>query len=574
VNSGATVACVLAAQLLVAVASVATPVPADDRADLSIAIRQGSLPAVRAVVDKNPSLVTSADASGFTPLHIAATAGSVEIVEYLLQRGADIEARTPGGQTPLFQTVPLVSEQAFAYLRGNGANLNARDNEGKTILDFALSWQRPAMVELILAQGFVVDAHGPAARDMLEQAANAGIASLVTALVAKDAPVDLERPDGTTLLHSAARGGLAAFAERLLKAGARVDERDLHGLTPLHIAAFYGRDAVVPVLLSGGASPDARTPDGQSPRQVAEKRGHAATAAMLAAKGRPPEPVAFPALAGAYLGQPDPGSVPRLFAPGMVSSEEHETNITFTPEGGELCFSRINAEQTRRSLLFMHVENGRWTAPEPATFSSGGADFEGSYSTDGQRLFFSSNRSLQPGAVKRDMDLWVVDRAGLGWSEPRNLGPAVNGPSNEYMPSADRDGTLYFERYGLNVARWNNGEYAAAQPVGAEITNVSNMGHPFVAPDGSYLLFDARPSGSSKMVLFASYCLKDGTWSQAVRLFDHADTRDYESCPTVSPDGKFLFFGRDHDIYWVSAAIIETLRPQNAPGPEAGVHAK
>jgi hypothetical protein len=63
--------------------------------------------------------------------------------------------------------------------------------------------------------------------------------------------------------------------------------------------------------------------------------------------------------------------------------------------------------------------------------------------------------------------------------------------------------------------------------------------------------------------LFASYLLKDGTWSQAVRLFERADPREYESCPTVSPDGRFLFFGRDHDIYWVRAAIIEELSPSN-----------
>jgi len=88
---------------------------ADDRTDLSLAIRQGNLAAVRRIVEKNPALVTSADDAGFTPLHIAATAGRVDIVDYLLGRGADIEARTAGGQTPLFQTVPLVSQQTFVH---------------------------------------------------------------------------------------------------------------------------------------------------------------------------------------------------------------------------------------------------------------------------------------------------------------------------------------------------------------------------------------------------------------------------------------------------------------------------
>ena len=89
-----------------------------------------------------------------------------------------------------------------------------------------------------------------------------------------------------------------------------------------------------------------------------------------------------------------------------------------------------------------------------------------------------------------------------------------------------------------------------------------NLGHPFVAPDGSYLVYDARRPGSGKSLLFISYRLKDGSWSQGVRVFDQDDAREYESCPTVSPDGKFLFFGRDHDIYWASAAFIEQRRPR------------
>jgi hypothetical protein len=210
------------------------------------------------------------------------------------------------------------------------------------------------------------------------------------------------------------------------------------------------------------------------------------------------------------------------------------------------------------------VERDRWPAPLPVPFRAGGADFEGAYSVDGRRLFFSSDRALQAGGPrKRDMDLWVVERVAGGWGEPRNLGPAVNGQSSEYMPSVDREGNLYFERNGLNVARWQNGGYLPAEKIGPGITNVLNLGHPFVAPDGSYLVYDARRPGSGKSLLFISYRLKDGSWSQGVRVFDDDGAREYESCPTVSPDGKFLFFGRDHDIYWASAAFIEKRRPRD-----------
>jgi ankyrin repeat protein len=537
---------------------------ADDRADLSLAIRQGNLAAVRSIVEKNPTLVTSADGSGFTPLHIAATAGRVDIIEFLLGRGADLEARTPGGQTPLFQTVPLVSQQAFVYLLEKGATLNARDGQGRGILQFALSWRRPAMVDLILSRGFVVDVQGAAAQEMLDQAANTGIESLVAALLARGAVPDTGIRHGTTMLHSAARGGLDGFAAALLKQGAKVDARDDHGLTPLHVAAIYGSEAVARVLVARGADIEARGTDGRSARNLAAPRSPGIDA-MLAAKGARAGPPTFPVVTGPYLGQAAPDLAPRIFAPGIISSEEHETNITLAPDGRELCFSRINADQSRRWLMFMKFEDGRWTPPSPAPFALGITEFEASYSPDGRRLFFVSDRPVAPdGAPRRDTDVWVVERSGAGWGQPRNLGAAVNGPSNEYMPSADRDGNLYFERYGLNVARWRNGAYLPAEPVTA-ITNVTNLGHPFVAPDGSYLIFDARPPGNSGAgpagVLFVSFRQKDGGWSPAVRIFSDSDTREYESCPTVSPDGKWLFFGRDHDIYWAGAEIIARRRP-------------
>ncbi len=548
---------------IAAAAAVAAGPQGNDRTDLSLAIRQGNFAAVRAIVEKNPALVKSGDDSGFTPLHIAATAGRVEIVEYLLERGADLEARTAGGQTPLFQTVPLASEQAFERLLEKGANLNARDDRGQNILQFALTWRRPAMVELILQHGFSPDTGGMAAQEMLDEAANTGIESLVTTLVSRGATIEPGTRNGTTLLHSAARGGLPGLADRLLKLGARPNDRDRHGLTPLHLAAYYGRAAVVPVLLAAGADIDARAPDGRSARDLAQHGGQPDTVALLAARGAKAGPAVFPPLTGPYLGQPKPGLVPRLFAPGIVSSEEHETNIAFTPDGRELCFSGVSTDQSRRWIRFMRLERGRWTTPTPAPFGSRGADFEASYAAGGRRLFFSSNRPLEKGGrPKRDMDVWMVEREGAGWGEPKNLGPAVNGESNEYMPSVDRDGNLYFERYGLNVARWQNGAYLPATHV--EIAGAVNPGHPFVASNGAYLLFDARPAASGtagpSSVLFVSFRREDGSWSPAARLFESSDTREYESCPTVSPDGQYLFFGRDHDIYWISAKVIDARR--------------
>ena len=85
----------------------------------------------------------------------------------------------------------------------------------------------------------------------------------------------------------------------------------------------------------------------------------ASAAALLARKGARDTPVSYPELSGPYLGQPEPGPQPRLIAPCVVSSEEHDTNVIFTPDGRELRRSCINAKQTRRWLLVMCVKRVR-----------------------------------------------------------------------------------------------------------------------------------------------------------------------------------------------------------------------
>ena len=78
---------------------------------------------------------------------------------------------------------------------------------------------------------------------------------------------------------------------------------------------------------------------------------------------------------------------------------------------------------------------------------------------------------------------------------------------------------------------------------------------PFVAADGSYLLFQRNYD------IHVSFRAASGAWLEPVRLPQPVSTPEAELCPVVSPDGRFLFFMRSGHVYWVDAAIIEDLRP-------------
>jgi hypothetical protein len=126
-----------------------------------------------------------------------------------------------------------------------------------------------------------------------------------------------------------------------------------------------------------------------------------------------------------------------------------------------------------------------------------------------------------------------------------------------------RDETLYttvFNEKGKpNIGRYvmTEGKYGTPEILGPEVNTPDRFdAHPNIAPDGSFLIFDSdRPEGKG---LYLSCRRADGAWSPAKFLGPEFSG----SVSTFSPDGKYLFFMKNRDIYWVSAKIIEELRPK------------
>jgi len=76
----------------------------------------------------------------------------------------------------------------------------------------------------------------------------------------------------------------------------------------------------------------------------------------------------FPALSGPYLGQAQPDSIPRLFAPGVVSTGMFTRDITMTPDGKEIYFCVAIGNYTYSTILYTREVGGRWMPPEIVPF--------------------------------------------------------------------------------------------------------------------------------------------------------------------------------------------------------------
>ena len=247
---------------------------------------------------------------------------------------------------------------------------------------------------------------------------------------------------------------------------------------------------------------------------------------------------------------------PRIFAEGIVSTSGNEFGGVFTPDGKEFYFTRSVPRSYFYIICVSRFKNGKWSEPETAPFSGRYRDFDAVISPDGSKLFFVSDRPVD-GEVKTDYDIWLVERKGPGWSEPKNLGVPINTEASEWFASVTKDGTLYFaaDRSGgfrnthIYRSRWVNGRYTEPERLPDAINSESIETEPYIAPDESFLLFSSygRAGGSGDWDIYISYN-RNGVWSKAKKLGPRVNTSARDYSPRLTPDGKYLFFTSERNF--------------------------
>jgi Tol biopolymer transport system component len=240
-----------------------------------------------------------------------------------------------------------------------------------------------------------------------------------------------------------------------------------------------------------------------------------------------------------------PPATPVLFAPGVISIAAATTyRPAFTPDGHTVYYTMEVGNDYL--ILVSRFKNGRWTQPKIASFSGKYSDAEPFLAPDGSKLFFASKRPIEGDKPKKDYDLWMVERLASGrWSAPQHLGDSINTDAHELYPAVTADGTLYFSRFGpggIWRSRHINGHYEPAEKLGAPINAELKEAGVYVAPDGRYMIFEAKdPKGLGGTDFYISYS-QSGTWTSPRNLGAPINSSAEETCAMVSPDGRYLFF--------------------------------
>ncbi len=261
-----------------------------------------------------------------------------------------------------------------------------------------------------------------------------------------------------------------------------------------------------------------------------------------------------------FLGFERPVLSVEIFAEGLISTNLKQRDLTVSPDRSEMYFT-VFGSGFDGNIYFSKFENEQWSIPKIAPFSGGSQDLEPSFSPDGSRLYFSSNRGSS------SFDIYYVNRQTDGtWSDPIDVGSPINTSADEFYPSVAENGSLYFTanysrgQGGEDIwyAEWEDGAYK--EPVALTgFCGSTDEFNAYVAPDESFIYFSSfgRPDGQGGGDLYIARKDASGEWSPASNLGARVNSILLDYSPFVL-DG-FLFFTstRPLNINDVSANVFD-----------------
>nr|XP_046186347.1 protein phosphatase 1 regulatory subunit 12C-like isoform X2 [Oncorhynchus gorbuscha] len=215
--------------------------------------------------DYQGEVVNCANADGITALHQACIDGSMEVMVFLLARGANINQVDSEGWTPLHVAATCGNLEITDFLLQQGASLTAVNCDGDVPLDIAEDEATESLLhQYTVRQGVDVEAAKRVEEEQIMKDARAWLT--------EGPPSELRHPKtGATPLHVAAAKGYLEAIKLLCQCGLDVSEMDCDGWTPLHAASHWGQGDACRILAEQLCDMEVCSNGGQTPFDVADE---------------------------------------------------------------------------------------------------------------------------------------------------------------------------------------------------------------------------------------------------------------------------------------------------------------
>uniref|UniRef100_A0A673FYL8 Ankyrin-3-like n=1 Tax=Sinocyclocheilus rhinocerous TaxID=307959 RepID=A0A673FYL8_9TELE len=287
---------------------------------------------------------------GFTPLHVAAKYGKIEVAKLLLQKRAPPDAAGKSGLTPLHVAAHYDNQKVALLLLDQGSSPHAAAKNGYTPLHIAAKKNQMEIATTLLEYGADTNATTRQGISPLHLAAQEGNVDMVTLLLARETAINLGNKSGLTPLHLAAQEDKVNVSEVLVNHGATIDPETKMAYTPLHVACHYGNIKMVHFLLKNQAKVNAKTKNGYTPLHQAAQQGHTHIINLLLQHGASPNELTVNGNTALAIAR-RLGYISVVDTLKVVTEETH-TTVTVTEK------HKLNVPETMNEFLDMSDDEG------------------------------------------------------------------------------------------------------------------------------------------------------------------------------------------------------------------------
>ena len=433
------------------------------------------------------------------------------------------------------------------FLVKKGANINAEDRDGITPLYLSVVDGKKEIVEYLLKKGAKRSLDKDDGETLLHLAASIGIVEIVELLLKRGENINAKKNFDITPLHQAAAFGNKEVTEFLIEKGADVNAVSKVAGTPLFQARVANRQEIVEILLAKGADKKCWKFPVLKGDYLGQKK-----------PGLKPKVFA-------------PGILLNIYRPHGPINISPDGKEMYWPASGTygrkqkiFCIKQENGIWGPPGIASFSTD---------AICGGPFISHDGK-----KLFFQSKGRKNLKEKPRQDADIWVVERVASHWGEPQKLSSEINTKYNEVFPSISKKGNLFFQAnypdktlggWDIYVAKNSNGQYSETINLGSAVNSSFSECAPYISPDESYIIFhSSRPGGYNQgHELYISFQNRDGSWTKAKNMGKAININNaIISSPYVSSDGKFLFFERRingiFDYMWIDAGIIEELKPK------------
>lgn len=325
------------------------------RTAISVASMVGHKDTVRLLLKRGADPTIATDIFNITPLHSAACANNVEVVQMLVdsERGKDlVDQRNFHGRTALHDASARGHRDVVSVSLKAGADplITTSDvQDGETAMHLAAGTRdgKDVISELFNSPkggAACLQARTRRWNDLpIHKAAALGNPQGVKLLLKLGTPIESRQGTQSTPLHLACQWGRPRVVKVLLKRGADITAREENGWTPLHLAVLHDRSRIFDILLAHISDPACLElrggPDGNTPLLLAAKEGRSQSFRALLEAG-----------ADLHATNSRQASTALHLASGQSGDVSIVTQILERPEGQELLEKRTSASLHRTAL--------------------------------------------------------------------------------------------------------------------------------------------------------------------------------------------------------------------------------